>query len=188
MSLILCYKKFLVISGLQEETMKTETLACQKAGIRDFLDIARLDREAWTQSRHSEHVADGEHAWRLWVEHALVYVAKTGETVQGTIIAFPCASGMWCVHKFFIAREFRGTGVGSRLFDLMMAEMDAMDVVCFLTVDPVNESAIHIYERRGFLEKRFVSGYYRDVEDRYVLTRRPGQGSGLSGKKIITKK
>ncbi|VEN73381.1 conserved hypothetical protein [Candidatus Desulfarcum epimagneticum] len=162
--------------------MKTDKLTYQKAGIRDFLDIARLDRGAWAQSRHAEYVADGEHAWRLWVEHARVYVAKTGETVQGTIIAFPCDSGIWCVHKFFIAFEFRGTGVGSRLFDLMMAEMDAMNVTCFLTVDPVNESAIHIYERRGFLEKRFVPGYYRDVEDRWVMTRRPGTGSGFDGK------
>lgn len=44
------------------------------------------------------------------------------------------------------------------------------------TIDPANETAQNLYQRLGFTDRRFVPGYYRDNEDRCVLTRpgRPG--------------
>ena len=35
----------------------------QRAETRDFLEIAKLDREAWAQNRNSEYIPDGEHVW-----------------------------------------------------------------------------------------------------------------------------
>ncbi|MSS72913.1 MAG: N-acetyltransferase [Candidatus Latescibacteria bacterium] len=144
----------------------------ERAVISDFLPIAELDRNAWRQSRNSEFIPDGEHSWRLWVEHGLVFTARNADRLIGAILAFPCASGIWCVHKVFVDPALRGKGIGTRLFELLLQETDRQGVDCFLTVDPTNASALRLYERWGFVDRTFVKGYYRSNEDRYVLTRR----------------
>lgn len=143
-----------------------------RAKARDFLDIARLDREAWAQNRNSEYIPDGEHAWRLWAEHALVYCAWDGNKLVGAVLAFPTmTNGLYCVHKVFVDHTYRGKGIGSELFDAVLKACDDIGVSCFLTVDPENEGAIRLYEKWGFTERQFVKGYYRPEEDRLVLTR-----------------
>ena len=144
----------------------------ERAGVADFLPVAELDRDAWKDYPGSEFIPDGEHAWRLWVEHGLVFVARGEDRVVGAALAFPCASGIWCVQKVFVAREARGKGIGTGLFQALLKETDRRGVDCFLTVNPSNASAVRLYERWGFVEKTFVKGYYRSDEDRYVLTRR----------------
>ncbi len=144
----------------------------ERARIADFLPIAELDRSAWNQSRNGEFIPDGEHVWRLWVEHALVFVAKEGESAIGAAIAFPCVSGMYFAHKLFVHRDLRYGGVGTRLSQVLLDEVDKMEVDCFLTVDPAKDALINLYTRLGFTEKQFVKGFYRPNEDRYVLTRR----------------
>lgn len=105
------------------------------------------------------------------MEHAIVFVYEPDNTVLGASLAFPTLSGAFCLHKIFVDAEYRGTGIGSRLMNETLREIDALDVVCFLTVDPENEAAIRLYESLGFVDRVFVKGYYRDAEDRYVLTR-----------------
>ena len=144
----------------------------EKAEIADFIEIAALDRRAWQANRNSEFIPDGEHAWRLWVEHGLVYTAREDSRLVAAILAFPCASGVWCVHKLFVEYDRRGCGIGTKLFEVLLAETDTMGVDCFLTVDPANDNAVKLYEKWGFTERKFVAGYYQPSEDRFVLTRR----------------
>lgn len=144
----------------------------EKATVSDFLAIAELDREAWKLNRNSEFIPDGEHVWRLWVEHALVFLAKEANVVIGAILSFPCISKKWCVHKVFVRQDKRGLGIGTKLFDELLKEIDKIGVDCFLTVDPINDSAIRLYEKWGFTEREFIKGYYRPNEDRLVLTRK----------------
>ena len=169
----------------------------KRAQERDFLVIAALDREAWKGNRAGEFIPDGEHAWRHWVEHALVFVAREaggegedaataastvpGEAatrVVGAALAFPCDSGAWCVHKLFVEPARRGVGIGGRLLAALLAELDRRKLSCFLTVDPENRAAIALYEARGFTDKRLVKGYYRANEDRYVMSRWPVPSGG----------
>ncbi len=145
----------------------------QKAGGRDFLSIAQLDRKAWRQNRHSKYIPDGEHAWRLWVEHALVYCAKQGDDIVGAILAFPCLCGDFCIHKVFVKPNCRNRKIGTRLFMKLLQDLDRRGVPSFLTVDPLNGSALALYMRWGFTERRLVKGFYRKNEDRFVLRRRP---------------
>jgi len=144
----------------------------QQADSSDFLEVAALDREAWKQNRNSEYIPDGEHVWRIWMEHALAYTAKETGKVVGAILAFPCMSQQWFVHKVFVDLEKRGNGIGTRLFETLLAEIDRIEVDCFLTVDPAYGDTIRFYEKLGFMDKAFFPGYYRANEDRYVLTRR----------------
>lgn len=109
------------------------------------------------------------------MEHALAYTAKERDgKLVGAIVAFPCLSGLWFVHKVFVDLERRGKGIGSRLFTLLLAEVDNIKVDCFLTVDPAYSSTIKFYEKLGFVEKAFSPGYYRVNEDRFLFTRRHG--------------
>jgi [ribosomal protein S18]-alanine N-acetyltransferase len=147
------------------------------AEAEDFLDIAALDHAAWSDNRHGEFIPDGEHVWRVWCEHALVYVARAGADLAGAVLAFPTRTeGLYCLHKAMVDARFRGRGVGSKLFEALLAEFDRLGVDAFLTVDPVNERAIALYEKWGFAEKQLVRGYYRAQEDRYVMIRRAGGG------------
>ena len=141
----------------------------------DFLEIAALDRVAWGQNRNSAFIPDGEHAWRLWVEHALVYCCVDNDTIIGAVLSFPCLDGQFCLHKVMVDHEHRGRGIGSRLFEEMMSVIDIKRVPVFLTVDPVNKPAIALYEKWGFSDQEYVKGYYRADEDRLVLTRRTRQ-------------
>jgi phosphinothricin acetyltransferase len=145
----------------------------QKAKERDFLEIAHLDRIAWKQSRNSRFIPDGEHAWRLWVELALVYCAQKDGRIVGAILAFPGLSGEFCIHKAFVDPSCRKIKIGTRLFKRLLQDLDQRGVHSFLTVDPLNENALGLYTKWGFEKCDFKKGYYRKSEDRLVLKRRP---------------
>ena len=147
----------------------------EQASPRDFLEIARLDRVAWAQSRNSEFIPDGEHVWRLWMEYALVFCAREDGKTLGAVLAFPTVEeNLYCLHKVFVDASCRGRGIGTALFEALFARLDSLGTDCFLTVDPINEPAIRLYENWGFTERRFEAGFYRENEDRLVLTRRSG--------------
>lgn len=140
----------------------------------DFLAVAALDRTAWSQNRGCEFVPDGEHTWKIWCAHALVFVAKDeGNTMAGAILAFPCVDGVFCLHKIMLAEAFRGRGEGLRLMHAMLDALDECSRSCFLTVDPSNHAAIRLYQKLGFAIVETVKGYYRDTEDRHVMVRPP---------------
>lgn len=65
----------------------------RKAKTTEFTAIAQLDREAWKESFKGEFIPDGEHAWRLWVEYALTFVAVEEEKIIGASLAFACDNG-----------------------------------------------------------------------------------------------
>lgn len=147
-----------------------------KAVPADFEALAALDREAWGDNRHSRFVPDGEHTWRIWCEYAVTHTARQEGLLLGAVVAFPVRDGRYCLHKILVAKPARSRGVGSRLFEAAMADLDRMGVACFLTVDPVNERAIGLYEKYGFVKGELVRGFYRNYEDRWVMQRQPGGG------------
>ena len=147
------------------------SLVIRRAGASDFLAVAALDRVGWRRNRFPDFIPDGEHVWRVWCEHALTFVACEGENVVGVILAFPCVNGSYCLHKVIVDEAFRGRGIASQLFEVLLREVDAMGVDVFLTVDPANEKALRLYARWGFTDRTFVKGFYREEEDRFVLVR-----------------
>lgn len=154
-------------------------LTVDRARPTDLIPIAELDRRAWRRNRHSEFIPDGEHAWRHWIDHAIVHCARLDGAVVGAVIAFPCMSGIYCLHKVFVDEPHRGRGIGSELFRAILADADRLGIDLFLTVDPENESAHRLYRSQGFEERELARGYYRPEEDRYVMVReavRPGRG------------
>jgi ribosomal protein S18 acetylase RimI-like enzyme len=160
------------------EDSQLDALYLGTARHADFVGIADLDRHAWKEGRFAERIPDGEHVWRVWIAGAYVYVARDGEQVVGAIVAFPTRQGTLFVHKVMVDERYRRRGIGSRLFDLLLEEIDAsVHAACVLTVDPAHEASVKRYERIGFTERQYVAGYYRDDEDRCALTR-PARRSG----------
>lgn len=153
----------------------------RRAKPKDFLPIAALDRVAWGKNRNSKYIPDGEHAWRLWVEYAIVFCAEINSEIIGAILSFPCINGQFCVHKVFVREGHRGRGMGSKLFAILLREIDLLGVESFLTVDPANKNALILYQKWGFVDKKFVKGFYRQNEDRFVLTRKPKSNNCIDG-------
>jgi ribosomal protein S18 acetylase RimI-like enzyme len=156
-----------------------DDMTCRPARPEDFVGIAELDSRAWTASAHPDRVPDGEHVWRIWVDDAFVFVARDGDRVVGAIVALPSRHGLLFVHKVMVDAAYRRRGIGTRLFELLLEHVDAtVHGACYLTVDPSRETEVRRYERLGFTEKRFVAGFYREDEDRYVMTRTASPGAG----------
>lgn len=144
----------------------------------DFLELAALDRAVWATYPNGENIPDGEHTWGLWCRTALTVIARSadGQCIGGAV-AFPTLgeNAPLSLHKLFVAASERGSGVGTAVLDLVCAELDRTHSACFLTVNPANERAVACYTKLGFGvaagAKEFVKGYYRESEDRFVLTR-----------------
>ena len=143
---------------------------------RDFLRVAALDRIAWPQEP-DVFIPDGEHAWRLWCEHATVLIAKLSERevsgsghIAGALLMFPTKQGECFLHKIMVHPDSRGLGIGSAL---MRAGLSRTTVKTLLTVNPQNQTAVRLYQNFGFEIRELVPGYYRPHEDRYIMQYTP---------------
>lgn len=145
-----------------------------RACINDFLAIAELDRVAWGENRNSTFIPDGEHIWRLWVEHALTVVARVNADIVGAGVAIPTVDPkLYYVHKIMFADNFKGQGLGTRLLSTMTESFDSDRVYSMLSTDPVNIPMQRVSEKCGFNEREFYPGYYRPNEDRWIYRRAP---------------
>lgn len=150
----------------------------RRANAKDFLQIAALDRVAWGDAPEDRFIPDGEHAWRLWVEYAIVAVAeRDAGTILGAGLAFPCLleqhGKLLAVHKLFVEEDARGKGIGTGLFQQITDLADKDEYRAFLSVKPNNQSAIEVYAKLGFRTSEEIKGYYRSYEDRLIMVRKP---------------
>lgn len=161
-------------------------ITLHKAKTNDFMSIAQLDAIVWQQKEDSRHfIVDGEHAWKKWVEYAMVFYAKNtiGEKV-GAIVAFPTLRNGWCIHKIFVHPDYRQYGIGKGLMHNVLQDIDRKEYKIFLTVAPENTYAIKLYEDLGFKKKKLHTGYYRSHEDRYIMER-PVQWADCKENKLM---
>jgi ribosomal-protein-alanine N-acetyltransferase len=78
-------------------------------------------------------------------------------------------SRAWCL-RLAIRKEYRGKGLGTRLFTALLEVLSAHGVQeCFLTVSPHNIPARTLYENMGFEIVREEEGYFGEGEDRYMM-------------------
>lgn len=143
----------------------------RRAAIKDFLEIAELDRESWGDEEINRYIPDGEHAWRLWVEYGLVFCCHKHSEIIGVALAFPTISNLFVVHKIFVRQSERGNSYGTKLLMELVKEMDKMKVDSFLTVDPSNIAAIAVYKKIGYQRLQLYNGFYRKNEDRLIVQR-----------------
>lgn len=143
----------------------------------EFLDIAALDRIAWPVVPDT-FIPDGEHIWRVWVEHAVMLVAKVrgreplseSHEIAGALVMFPTNASELFLHKIMVHPVCRGAGVGT---ELMSRALEQATAPVLLTVDPDNAPAVQLYERFGFRVRERIDGFYRPHEDRLIMVFTP---------------
>ncbi|ESQ15516.1 MAG: GNAT family N-acetyltransferase [Thiohalocapsa sp. PB-PSB1] len=141
----------------------------RRATVADFQELAAIDQSIWAD----RSVPDGEHAWRVWVEFCLVFCATSKESIIGSALAFPTTtSNLYFLHKIFVLREWRQSGVGKQLMAKLCHSLDELKVDCSLTTSPKNEKMIALSKHFGFSESQLRTRYYGTGKDRLFLTRR----------------
>lgn len=139
----------------------------------EFLDVAALDRIAWPEMNDT-FIPDGEHIWRVWCDHATLLVAKIidreplseSNQIAGALVMFASQTGDMFLHKIMVHPVCRGRGVGTAL---MNAALEKAHAPVLLTVDPLNEAAVSLYEQFGFRIRERIDGFYRPHEDRLIM-------------------
>lgn len=147
------------------------TITVTRVTADEFRAVAELDRLAWRDYPQGRFIPDGEHVWRHWTEDALVFGAFRGEELLGAVLAFPGRSGRYCLHKAFVHPDARGQGLGTRLLEALLVEVDRLGVSVYLTVNPGNAPARELYTRRGFREREMIPAYYGPGQDRLIMER-----------------
>jgi phosphinothricin acetyltransferase len=104
----------------------SDNFTIKKAVNSDFLQISALDRISWGKDEINQYIPDGEHAWRLWVEYALVFCCFENEKIVGVALAFPTTNNLFAVHKIFVDNNYRNNGYGSLLFEKLIKKMDIL--------------------------------------------------------------
>lgn len=146
----------------------------EKAKIKDFLEIAALDRISWKKNRRSKYIPDGEHVWRLWCEMAIVVCVRHNKKIVGSAIAFKSDDDRkMVIHKIFVHPKYQNKGIGSNLMRKILSVIKTNQKNIFLTVDPKNDKAISLYENFGFEKAQLIKGFYRKKEDRIIMILNP---------------
>lgn len=147
------------------------------ATAEEFLDVAALDRIAWPMVSDT-FIPDGEHIWRIWLDHATLLVARVrgreplseSHEICGALVMFPTKAGENFLHKIMVHPVCRGQGIGTAL---MARVLEQATSPVLLTVDPENQPAVTLYERFGFHTRERIEGFYRPHEDRLVMVYTP---------------
>ena len=147
------------------------------ASAEEFLDVAALDRIAWPIVPDT-FIPDGEHIWRVWVDHAVLLAKKArgreplseSHEIAGALVMFPSKHDELFLHKIMVHPVCRGMGVGT---SLMQRALEQATAPVLLTVDPDNEPAVQLYENFGFRVRERIDGFYRPHEDRLIMVFTP---------------
>jgi ribosomal protein S18 acetylase RimI-like enzyme len=71
---------------------------------------------------------------------------------------------------FYVRPRWRGRGLARELLRLVAEESHALGAKgLVLTCAPDNLAALRLYRSAGFVEDRFVPGFYGEKEDRFIL-------------------
>jgi ribosomal-protein-alanine N-acetyltransferase len=111
--------------------------------------------------------------------HVLASVAEREGRIVGYSIAWAIGDEAELVN-LCVAQELRGTGLGGRMLDELLAALDGRGgATVFLEVRDSNEAAQALYRGRGFVAAGRRKGYYRrPVEDAVVMRRARAESHG----------
>lgn len=134
----------------------------------DIPRLAEIESESFSMPWSAQDFRD-------LLSHAYCYylVALAEGRVAGCC-GFSNACGVANIDNVVVAREFRGSGIGQRLLQALIAAGEAQEIEAFtLEVRVSNAVAIHIYEKFGFLSEGIRPDFYeKPVEDANIMWRR----------------
>jgi ribosomal-protein-alanine N-acetyltransferase len=69
-----------------------------------------------------------------------------------------------------VREDQRRTGAGTALLAAVMDALDTHHVQTIrLSVSPDKQPALHVYEKQGFVQEKFVRAYFEPGEDRIIM-------------------
>jgi ribosomal protein S18 acetylase RimI-like enzyme len=145
--------------------------AIVKAETRDFAEISAVDADAWGGD---PCMVDGQYAWRVFVEHTHVWVARclNSEKIVGAVLLLPTSQQQhYFVHKLFVDRGFFRSGIGSALMAAACFFLDKLGATAELTVAADDWILWKIFINHDFSEKEAVPNYYGDGKTEISMTR-----------------
>lgn len=161
-----------------EQVTRQADFVVRQATAMDLHDIVSLDRTVWNDPETS----DGSHSWRLWIDYALVFVARDNEKLLGVLLAFPAMrrpGNVYLLHKLFVEKRAENLGIAhslmKRLFEALNRFHPIMDdektptFSIRLTVSPENAPAKKLYRRWGFCELWTEPDYYGGGKNRTIM-------------------
>jgi len=100
-------------------------------------------------------------------EYSYFLVAKENDKIVGYISSTLDTYAE--ILNFFVVSEFRGKGIGNKLLNCVIQK--AQDSKCksiYLEVNEINENAIALYLKNGFIKDHIRKNYYKD-HDAYAM-------------------
>lgn len=117
------------------------------------------------------------HPWKPqeWREMNLDHHLLLGWKERGKLVAFvllALAPGDDVAHllKILIAPEYRGSGLGNKIWDYLRNEISPERTSLYLEVAADNHRAIKYYEKMGLETIRRNQKYYSDGQDALIMT------------------
>ena len=102
----------------------------------------------------------------------VVCVAWSGDDLVGScqLLRTVDEPDMLWIFGISIRPAWRGRGHGTRLLELVIAELPSLGADgLLLTVDPGNAAARAMYRRAGFADERFIPDFYGPGEHRWKM-------------------
>ena len=128
--------------------------------------------------RRVEQVCFPRDAWPLWdligvltLPNVIRFKAVADEQMVGFIAGDlrPAQRQGW-IATIGVLPEYRGQGIGSALLDICEARLEMPSIR--LNVRISNETAIRLYQKRGYQRIGIWPEYYQDREDALIMEKR----------------
>lgn len=134
----------------------------------DIEAISRIEAASFSMPwspKHFEELLERSYCFYLVAEADGVLAGSCGMTNI-------CNEGN--IDNVVVAEEFRGRGIAQEMLRELIARGEEMGVEAFtLEVRVSNASAIHVYEKLGFVSEGIRPGFYeRPTEDAMIMWRR----------------
>lgn len=143
-----------------------------KAETLDFAKISDVDASAWGGD---PCMVDGRYAWRVFVEHAHVWVARylASKKIVGAVLLLPTGQPQhYFVYKLFVDHRFCGSGIGTALMGAACVFLDKLGATAELTIAADDQIIRKIFLNHDFSEKEAIPNYYGDGKTEISMTRR----------------
>lgn len=148
--------------------MMSDKLIIRKLTEEDVEPLSAIESASFSMPWSAE-----DFAALLTRDYCVYYVAEVDGEVAGCCgMTNICNEGN--IDNVVVAEKFRGQGIATALLERLLKEGDSLGVTAYtLEVRVSNASAIHVYEKLGFVSEGIRPNFYeKPTEDANIMWKR----------------
>ena len=148
--------------------MMSDKLIIRKLTEEDVEPLSAIESACFSMPWSAE-----DFAALLTRDYCVYYVAEVDGEVAGCCgMTNICNEGN--IDNVVVAEKFRGQGIATALLERLLEEGDSLGVTAYtLEVRVSNASAIHVYEKLGFVSEGIRPNFYeKPTEDANIMWKR----------------